>query len=229
MVLMSERAICLLVTVSFLSLAPAIGHVQTVRRGERPPYTPAQSLAMIEVAHGLRIELFAAEPLVADPVAMEFDEDGHIYVALDRGYPLGATRTSAVVRLDDTDGDGRPDRQTVFADGLRMPRGVMRWRQGLLVTDAPDLLYVEDTDGDGRADLRRVLLTGFGTGNPQLGVNTPIYGLDNWVYVAHMSAETELVVVNDDGTRQKGPDIKRRSFRFDPETRAVEVGKGSPR
>ena len=231
---MSHRALRVLATVCLLALVQAIGHLQTrskpdqpaqpgPRHPGRPPYSPSQSLALIEVAPGLRIELFAAEPLVADPVAMDIDEDGHVYVALDHGYPYGTTRTSAVVRLDDTDGDGRPDRHTVFVDGLRMPRGVMRWRKGLLVTDAPDLLYVEDTDGDGRADLRRVLLTGFGTGNPQLGVNNPVYGLDNWVYVAHMSAETELVIVDDDGRRRKGPDIKRRSFRFDPETRTVEA------
>ena len=61
--------------------------------------------------------------------------------------------------LEDTNGDGIPDRSTIFADSLTMPTGVMRWKKGILVTDAPDLLYFEDTDGDGKADVRRVVLT----------------------------------------------------------------------
>lgn len=65
------------------------------------------------------------------------------------------------------------------------PLSVMRWKKGILVTDAPDLLYFEDSDGDGKADIRRVVLTGFAVTNPQHTVNNPVYGLDNWIYIAH--------------------------------------------
>jgi putative membrane-bound dehydrogenase-like protein len=69
----------------------------------------------------------------------------------------------------------------------------MRWREGILVTAAPDVLYFEDTDGDGRADVRQVVLTGFARSNPQHTVNSPTYGLDNWVYVAHQGAATAII------------------------------------
>ena len=192
-----------------------------------PPFSPEQSLEMIEIADGFRVEPFAAEPLVADPVAMEIDEQGRIYVVEDHGYPVEGEQASAIKLLEDTDADGRPDQSTTFAGELRMPRGVMRWKEGILVTDAPDVLYFEDTDGDGQADVRRVLLTGLSTSNPQLGVNSPIYGLDNWVYVAHMSSDSDVYIVNEDGTRQKAPDVKRRNFRFHPETRTVEPLSGT--
>ena len=80
-----------------------------------------------------------------------------------------------VILLEDTDGDGKPDRRTVFADKLTMPTGVMRWKKGILVSDAPDIVYFEDTDGDGKADIRRVVLTGFAFTNPQHMVNNPVY------------------------------------------------------
>ena len=74
-----------------------------------------------------------------------------------------------------------------------LPTGVMRWKQGVIVTAAPDVLYLEDADGDGRADVRRVVLTGFARTNPQHRVNTPIYGLDNWITVAHEGPAEAIV------------------------------------
>lgn len=158
---------------------------------DEPPYPPEEALGLFEIAEGFSVELFAAEPLVADPVAMEIDERGRIYVVEDHGYPEASGAAGAVKLLRDTDGDGRPDESVVFADSLRMPRGALAWDGGLIVTDSPDLLYLKDTDGDGRADERRVLVTGFSTTNPQLGVNVPIFGLDNWIYMAHLHSGTE--------------------------------------
>ena len=87
--------------------------------------------------------------------------------------------------LEDTDGDGRYDKATVFLDNLPFPTGVMPWRKGVLVTCAPDILYAEDTDGDGKADRRVVLYSGFKEGNQQHRVNGLTWGLDNWVYGAN--------------------------------------------
>jgi len=150
-----------------------------------PPFSPDEALATFEIVNGFRIELVAAEPLVTDPVAMEIDEEGRIYVVEMPGYPLDKGGTGRVKLLQDTDGDGRPDAATLFADSLTLPTGILRWKDGVLVTDAPDVLYFEDTDGDGRADLRRVVLTGFALSNPQANVNKPLYGLDNWIYLAN--------------------------------------------
>ena len=145
-------------------------------------------LSTFQVQDGFKLELIAAEPLVVDPVAMEIDENGNMYVVEMPGYPLDVNRTGRVMLLKDTDGDGLPDKPIVFAQGLVMPNGVMRWKNGIIVTDAPDIIYFEDTDGDDIADKKEVLLTGFSLSNPQHNVNTPKYGLDNWIYLGHEGA-----------------------------------------
>src|SRR5262245_29638595 len=136
---------------------------------------------------GFRAELVACEPEVVDPVAMAFDERGRIFVAEMRGYPNGGRGTGTITSgrikcLTDTDGDGYYETSTLYAEGLRFPTGVMPYKGGLLVANAPDLLYLEDTDDDGRADKRRVLYTGFGVENIQQLLNSLQWGLDNWVH-----------------------------------------------
>src|SRR5262245_56402234 len=170
---------------------------------------------------------------------MEFDENGRIFVVEDRGYPLSPEKKLGRIKLlEDTNGDGIPDRSTIFADNLIMPTGVMRWKKGILVTDAPDVLYLEDTDGDGKADVRRVVLTGFAVTNPQHTVNNPVYGLDNWIYLAHENAATAIVFKEKFGDR--GADIRfpdrpeiaplkehGRNVRFRPDTGELEALSGS--
>jgi glucose/arabinose dehydrogenase len=86
--------------------------------------------------------------------------------------------------LEDTDGDGRYDKQTLFADGLSFPTGLLTWRDGVIVTAAPEILFLRDTDGDGKADSREVLVSGLMQGNQQLRANGLRWGLDGWVYCA---------------------------------------------
>ncbi|MFQ5930067.1 MAG: PVC-type heme-binding CxxCH protein, partial [Acidobacteriota bacterium] len=140
--------------------------------------------------------------------------------------------------LEDTDGDGHPDRSTVFADGLAFPTGVMRWKQGILVTAAPDVWYLEDTNGDNRADLRRVVLTGFSFSNPQHTVSDPVYGLDNWIYLAHERAVTSVIFKEEFGDRgseirfPERPDLPAlkndgRNIRFRPDTHQLEALSGN--
>jgi putative membrane-bound dehydrogenase-like protein len=153
----------------------------------RGPLSPRDELATFHLPPGFRAELVASEPAVIDPVAMAFDESGRIYVAEMRGYPNGGVATGTitsgrVVLLEDRDGDGYYEHSTVFADNLRLPSSVMPWKGGLLVANAPDILYLEDTDGDGRADRRRTLYTGFSLVNSEQLVNSLQWGLDNWVY-----------------------------------------------
>ncbi|HEX6464513.1 MAG TPA: PVC-type heme-binding CxxCH protein [Vicinamibacterales bacterium] len=201
-----------------------------------PPYSPQAALGTFRLADGFQIELFAAEPLVSDPVAMEVDEHGRIYVVEMPGYPLDVSGSGRVVLLQDTDGDGKPDTRVVFADGLRLPNGIMRWKKGVIVTDAPDVLYLEDTDGDGRADVKRVLLTGFARTNPQHMMNSPVYGLDNWIYLANESPVRTIRYQNlfgDVGSeiefpdRSQGPrlpvDAGGRNVRFRPDTFDAEM------
>lgn len=149
-----------------------------------PPYSPGEALKSFQLPPGFRMELVAAEPQVVDPVAMAFDAQGRLFVVEMPDYPMGE-RAGRVKLLRDGDGDGRFERSTVFADHLRFPNGVLPWKGGILVTAAPDIVYLQDTNGDDRADTRRVVLTGFAATNPQLRLNGLRYGLDNWIYAAY--------------------------------------------
>ena len=149
---------------------------------------PDHALATFQVPQGFKIELIAAEPMVSDPVDMEIDEYGNFYVVEMHGYPLDKSGSGKIVLLKDTDGDGQMDKRTVFADGLILPNGILRWKKGVLVTDAPNVLYLADSDGDGKADIRDTVLTGFSLSNPHINVNNPVYGIDNWIYLAHRGA-----------------------------------------
>ena len=151
---------------------------------------PDDALKSFQLADpALRVELVAAEPLVMSPCAMAFDERGRLFVAENRGYPIGPKAggkpAGTIAMLEDSDGDGRMDKRTTFADALTFPNGVMPWQGGVIVTCAPDVLFLKDTDGDGIADEKRMLLTGFATGgSTQLRVNCPTPGPDGWIYFA---------------------------------------------
>ncbi len=152
------------------------------RNGAVPP---GEAAATYEVADGFQIELVASEPHVMDPVDMEIDEHGNIYVVEMPGYPLDKENTGRIKILKDSDGDGVIDESILFADQLKFPNGILRHKNGVIVTDVPNVIYLEDADGDGKAEIRDTLLTGFAVSNPHLLVNNPVYGLDNWIYLAH--------------------------------------------
>ncbi|HEV2949857.1 MAG TPA: PVC-type heme-binding CxxCH protein [Gemmataceae bacterium] len=151
------------------------------------PLAPKEEQKTFHLPPGFRIELVACEPNVVDPVAIAFDEDGRMYVAEMPGYPNGGVGTGSIhsgkiKRLEDRDGDGFYEHCTTFAEGLRFPTSVMPWKNGLLVSVAPDIVFLEDTKGDGRADQKRTLYTGLGLDNIQQLINSLQWGLDNWVY-----------------------------------------------
>ncbi len=156
------------------------------RTGGSRPLSPQQSAAAIQTKKDLAVELVAAEPLVVDPVAIAWGPDGRLWVAEMHDYPSGRNgkfQPGGRVRvLEDTDGDGKYDKATVFLDNIPFPTGLTAWRKGVLVCAAPDILYAEDTDGDGKADVVKKLYSGFGTDNYQARVNSLEYGLDGWLY-----------------------------------------------
>ena len=167
--------------------------------------SPQEALSTFELAPGFQVELVASEPLISDPVAMEIDEYGRMYVVEMHGYPLDKTGSGKIKLLSDIDSDGQMDKSIVFAEGLVLPTGIMRWKKGVMVTDPPNVMYFEDSDGDGKADIRDTLLTGFALSNPQHNVNNPILGIDNWIYVGHEPAVTPKVYEKEFGDR--GTDI----------------------
>src|SRR6476619_7542088 len=95
------------------------------------------ALSTFQVAKGFKIEMIASEPLISDPVDMEIDEYGRLYVVEMHGYPLNKSGTGKIKLLSDTNGDGRMDKSSLFAEGLTLPNSIMRWKKGVIVTDAP--------------------------------------------------------------------------------------------
>jgi putative membrane-bound dehydrogenase-like protein len=214
-----------------IKLSPILGYTFPVlltieaaepKPGESPkgPLSPREEQATFHLAKGFHIDLVAAEPDVIDPVAMAFDEEGRLFVAEMRGYPNGGIakgdiHSGRIKVLEDRDGDGIYETSHVYADDLRFPTGVMPWRGGLLVANAPELLYFEAPKGDGKAK-RRTLYTGFNLANIQQLVNSLQWGLDNWVYG---------VAGSDGGTIRSAEKadmppltLRNRGIRFHPET-----------
>jgi len=162
-----------------------------------PPTEPNKAIATFQIKKGFRIDLVAAEPLVVDPIAMAFDEDGRLFVVEMRDYPERRNQTPHLGRirlLQDTDGDGRFDKSTVYVDGLPWPTAVLCWNGGVFVGATPDILYCKDTNGDGVADVREVVFTGIASDyapydvnklNVQALFNGFTWGLDNRIHGAN--------------------------------------------
>ena len=140
-----------------------------------PPRTESE-LERFTIADGLRVNLFAANPQISNPININWDAQGRMWVATSTVYPHlqpGQTPNDRIIILEDIDADGRADKHTVFADGLLVPQSVIPANGGAFVTQSTDLLFLRDTDGDGTADERRVVLTGFGNAD----VHHMIHGL----------------------------------------------------
>ena len=133
-----------------------------------PQTSPADAPATMRVRPGFALDLAVAEPLLASPVAISWDEDGRLFVAEMRGYSEDqGERLGRIRLLHDDDRDGTYDRATIFAADLAWPTAVVAWGGGIFVGDAPHIFYMKDRDGDGVADERRKVFTGFGTWNVQ--------------------------------------------------------------
>lgn len=150
------------------------------------PLEPTESLKHLVTPVELRPQLFAAEPLIRRPICMAWDERGRLWVAESVDYPNDrqppGQGNDRIVICEDTDGDGVADKITVFADHLSIPTGFTFYKDGLIVVQAPETLFLRDRDGDGRADERHVLFRGWGTHDSHAGPSNLHYGLDNWIY-----------------------------------------------
>ena len=154
-----------------------------------PPVPPADAVKTFKLAPGFRIELIASEPLIDDPVAIAFDGEGRIWAVEYIGYmpdvdgngedkPVGN-----VVVLEDTDGDWKMDKRTVFLEGLVLPRAICVVKGGILVAEVPNLFYCVDKNGDMKCDEKTIVASDYGSkGSPEHTANGLIHGLDNWIY-----------------------------------------------
>jgi len=152
------------------------------------PLSPADSLTRLHMPEGFRAELFAAEPDIVKPIAMAFDARGRLWVAESLDYPNTLRENPHENGLDrikiceDTDGDGRADRFTVFAENLNIPTSLLPVPGGVIVAVSPHILLIEDKDGDGVGETRRALFSGFGRADTHAVTSNLHYGFDNWIY-----------------------------------------------
>lgn len=191
--------------------------------------SPEAELKTFRLNDDLNIELFVHEPEVMSPVEMVFDENGRIYVAEMLDYPKdpppGEPARSRIRLLEDTAGDGKIDRATIFADDVLDVSGLMPWKGGLIVTSAPDILFMKDTNGDGKADVREVLYTGFPKVDAEYRITNPRLGIDNWIYCSNFGQDGHI-------TSPKHPerppiDVRGADFRFRLDRDLAEATSGS--
>jgi mono/diheme cytochrome c family protein/glucose/arabinose dehydrogenase len=164
------------------------------------PLTAEEEQKTFKLESGFRIELVASEPMIESPIAMSFDDQGRLYVVEMRGYMRdleGTTEKEPLGRiklLEDTDGDGKMDKATVFLDGLVMPRAVVAVNGGAIVSEPPNLYFCKDTNGDGKADTKDTIATDFATagGQPEHMANSPTWMLDNCVWSAAYGSRFRL-------------------------------------
>lgn len=163
------------------------------RQGEpfnmmQKPVPPEESLKHMVVPRGFHVELFASEADFGGgkPICMNWDERGRLWVALTYDYPNELQQPvqgrDRILICEDTNGDGRADKCTIFAEKLSIPTSMMFHKGGLIVFDAGQTVYLKDTDGDGRADLRQVLFGNWNMRDTHGTVSNMQYGLDNWIY-----------------------------------------------
>ncbi|MBI1176810.1 c-type cytochrome [bacterium] len=191
-----------------------------------PALSPDDALKKFTLLDGFEIRLFAAEPMVVNPITMTWDERGRLWVLEAYEYPLGAKDgekgRDRIKILEDTDADGVADKVTVFADGMSLATGMVFGNGGVYVGQAPDLLFLKDTDGDDKADVRQVLLTGFGMEDRHELLNGFAWGPDGYLYMTH-GVFTFSKVHEPGAPEGSGVSMNAAVGRFDPQSKRFEV------
>ena len=193
----------LLTLILFAAALHAEDKLRLVRETEA--LTPEQERAALHVPPGFEVQLFASEPMINKPINMAFDACGRLWVSSTVEYPYSADKSrwsdpqgtrvkdsrDAIKVLEDTDGDGKADKVTDFADGLNIPTGVVPWhkpehKSGCIAWSIPNIWYFADTDGDDKADVREILFGPLGYEKDTHGMCSSFrLGLDGWIYATH--------------------------------------------
>jgi putative membrane-bound dehydrogenase-like protein len=203
--------------------------------------TPDEAVKRMVVPEGFHVEVFASEPMVRQPVTASFDERGRLWVVEYLQYPnpaglnpvtvdqylrteydrmpepppRGPRGADRIKILEDTDGDGRADKATVFVDGLNLASALAVGHGGVFVGQAPYLLFYPDKDHDDRPDGDpEVLLTGFGLQDAHATVNSMTWGPDGWLYGVQGSTVTAKI---------RGIEFQQGVWRYHPRTRQFEL------
>jgi putative membrane-bound dehydrogenase-like protein len=214
---------------------------------EGGPQKPEATLKNLEVHPDFDMTLVTAEPLITKPMNFDWDASGRLWVAETPEYPNGRRGMRPDYRgkewkdhgglepqpgiqdrpgmdkisiLTDTNADGVMDKKEVFHQGLDLVTGLVFYKDGVIVTQAPDILWLRDTDADGKADKVEKLYTNLGTGDTHAVINNPRMGWDGWIYATHgYSASAD--VTSGDGSQHFG-NIGSGVVRFQPDGSKIE-------
>ncbi|SHN07837.1 putative membrane-bound dehydrogenase domain-containing protein [Cyclobacterium lianum] len=184
--------------------------------------SPEDEMADFILPPGFEISLFASEPDISKPINMAFDERGRLWVSQSSEYPIKAGEgegTDRISILEDSDGDGKADNITHFANDLNIPIGLLPIKGGAVAFSIPNVYRFYDTDGDDKADHREVLLGPFETKDTHGMVNNLFRGLDGWIHASHGFSNISTVAGSDgDSVRM----VSGNTFRFKPDGSRVE-------
>ncbi len=176
---------------------------------EGGPIAPEKAASKIQIHPEFDLRLTASEPLIEKPISLDWDASGRLWVAETPEYPNGRRinkndnpiavwrdldplqysgeteqrpARDRIAVLEDTNGDGVMDKKTIFFDGLELVTSLVLYRDGVIVTQAPDIYWLRDTNNDGQADKKVVLYTGLGTGDTHAVISNMRWGMDGWIY-----------------------------------------------
>jgi putative heme-binding domain-containing protein len=186
------------------------------------PIDPEVERSAFQIDPRFEVNCFASEPMLANPIMMTFDPRGRLWVICSYAYPQikpGQQANDKLIILEDTDGDGKADKSTVFYDKLLVPTGFALGDGGVYIASPPDLLFLKDTNGDDVADESKILLSGFGTEDNHHAIHAWRWGPGGHLYFQsgvflHTQVETPFGVtrLNDGGV-----------FEFTPRSRRLDL------
>lgn len=150
------------------------------------PMSPTDSMKHVQVPTGFEISLFASEPEIINPIAINWDNKGRAFVVETIDYPnqhhAGNVGNDRIKICEDTNNDGRADKFTVFADELSLATSLVHAYGGVICTNGTELLFLKDSSGDGKADIRKPLFKGFSMRDTHAGPSNLRWGYDSWIY-----------------------------------------------
>jgi mono/diheme cytochrome c family protein len=167
---------------------------------ESPVLSPEAEMKTFYMPPGYHVELVASEPMIEEPILIDWDPDGRLWVVEQRGYMQDLTATNEraplgrVSVLEDTNGDGKMDKKTIFMDGLVQPRALKVLDHGVLIGEPPNLWLARDTNGDLRSDTKELVVNTYGTdlANVEHNANSLTWALDNWMYTSEHNGYLRL-------------------------------------
>ncbi len=207
------RSLTLLAAAGLLGAAVVTSPAAQAPLSDTAVLSPEAEMKTFQLPEGYRVELVASEPMIEEPVLIDWDTEGRLWVVEMRGYmqDLPATKEreplGRVSVLEDRNGDGTMDHKTVFMDGLVLPRALKVLDNGVLIGEPPNLWFARDTDGDLKADTKELVTDKYGRldANVEHNANTLLWALDNWIH----TSETDIYLRLKNGAFEVRPTLSR--------------------